>query len=84
MVILLSGDFHNNARGEIRYITKECIISCYNKHLYDKIKYHIILGDAGFLWPKKLNRDKDNYKILSKRKFPILCGICCQEEFFYF
>jgi hypothetical protein len=73
MAILLSGDFHANATGEIRYITKERLISCYNKELYDKIKYHIILGDAGFLWPKNADRDKENYKILSKRKFPILC-----------
>ena len=73
MAILLSGDFHNNARGEIHIITKESLISVYEKKLYSKIKYHIILGDAGFLWPKYDNMDSESFEILSKRKFPILC-----------
>jgi 3-oxoacid CoA-transferase subunit A len=73
MAILLSGDFHASARGEIEIIKKETLLSYYGKELYSRIKYHIILGDAGFLWPKLGNNDKQNYKILSKRKFPILC-----------
>jgi len=73
LAILLSGDFHGGVRGEIDIITKESLLSCYEKELYDTINYHIILGDAGFLWPKYENMDKENFKVLSKRKFPILC-----------
>jgi len=73
MAILLSGDFHSGVRSEINIIEKEALLSCHGKELYDKIKYHVILGDAGFLWPKREKRDKDNFKILSERKFPILC-----------
>jgi hypothetical protein len=73
MAILLSGDFHNGVRGELATITKKRLLSIYEKELYDKIKCHVILGDAGFLWRKQDNMDKENFKVLSKRKFPILC-----------
>ena len=76
MAILLSGDFHNGACGEMRLINRKRLLSCYEKELYDKIKYHIILGDAGFLWPEYndyKNIDLENFKELSERKFPILC-----------
>jgi hypothetical protein len=73
MALLMSGDFHSGVRGEIHIIKKEALLSCYGKTLYERIKYQIILGDAGFLWPKYENMDKQNFKILSKRKFPILC-----------
>jgi hypothetical protein len=74
MSILFSGDFHNGVRGEIDIITKESLLSCYGQELYESITYHIILGDAGFLWPnREEDLDKRNFKILSERKFPILC-----------
>jgi hypothetical protein len=73
MSILLSGDFHNNAREEIMYMNKLYLIECYGQKLYDEINYHIILGDCGFLWPGQDERDAYNYEILSNRSFPILC-----------
>jgi hypothetical protein len=73
MAILLSGDFHNDARGEIGIITKKYLVSEYEEELYNRISYHIILGDAGFLWPNQENTDAFNFDILSERKFPILC-----------
>jgi len=73
MALLLSGDFHNGVRGELNIITKEYLLSQYDKELYDSVKYHIILGDAGFLWPNQEDLDKHNFEILSERKFPILC-----------
>ena len=73
MAILLSGDFHNGVRGELSRITKDSILSRYDNELYDKIRYHIILGDAGFLWPNQEKLDKHNFEVLSERDFPILC-----------
>ena len=73
MPILFSGDFHCGVRGEIDIITKESLLSRYGQTLYDTITCHIILGDAGFLWPNQDDLDKHNFEILSERKFPILC-----------
>jgi len=75
MSILLSGDFHNDARGELAYLTKEYLIERYNRKLFGEISYHIILGDAGFLWPGQDEREALLLKELSKRPFPILCVI---------
>ena len=73
MSVLFSGDFHNGVRGELRIITKESLLSVYEQELYESINYHIILGDAGFLWPNQEGLDEENFKVLSERKFPILC-----------
>jgi len=73
MSILFSGDFHANAIGELKYITKKTLINKYKKTDYDEIKYHIILGDAGFLWPGNEKSDSFNFKALAHRPFPILC-----------
>jgi hypothetical protein len=73
MSILLSGDFHANAREELKFITKKTLINKYQKIEYDEIKYHIILGDAGFLWPENEKGDQYNFKVLANRPFPILC-----------
>jgi len=73
MAILFSGDFHAGARGELDLINKRRLINKYGEKLYNKIKYHIILGDAGFMWPDNAKKDEYNYKILSEREFPILC-----------
>jgi hypothetical protein len=72
MSLLLSGDFHSGVVGELRLITKKRLLSCYGKELYDGINYHIILGDAGFLWPKQEKLDRYNFRILSHRNFPVL------------
>jgi hypothetical protein len=72
MAILFSGDFHNGSRGELDLINKKRLLNHYGEKLYGKIKYHIILGDCGFMWPNNTKKDKFNYKELSKRKFPIL------------
>jgi len=73
MSILFSGDFHANALDELKFITKKTLINKYQKIEYDEIKYHIILGDAGFLWPGNEEGDQYNYKALANRPFPILC-----------
>jgi len=75
MSILFSGDFHANALNELNVITKSALLEKYKQDVFDKINYHIILGDAGFLWPGNEKTDLYNYKALGKRPFPILCVI---------
>jgi 3-oxoacid CoA-transferase subunit A len=75
MSILFSGDFHAGIAGELGIITKKALINKYKKGKFDKIKYHIILGDGGFLWPGNQKTDLFNYKTLANRPFPILCVI---------
>jgi len=72
MSILLSGDFHANADDELFTITKETLLEKYGQEKYDSIKYHIILGDAGFLWPGNESNESVYYWVLSKRPFPVL------------
>ena len=74
MSILLSGDFHANERNELNAITKIALIKKYQKK-YDDIKYHIILGDGGFLWPGNEKREEKNFKKLAERPFPVLSVI---------
>jgi hypothetical protein len=73
MSILLSGDFHANSQNELNSITKKSLIQKYRKDKYNKIKYHIILGDAGFMWLGNHKSDLFNYEVLAKRPFPLLC-----------
>ena len=73
MSILLSGDFHANADHELPLITQETLIKKYGQAQYDAIRYHIILGDGGFLWPGGEENEFINYRVLSQRPFPILC-----------
>jgi hypothetical protein len=73
MSILFSGDFHAAADYELPLITQETLIKKYGQTQYDTIKYHIILGDGGFLWPGGEENEFINYWALSKRPFPILC-----------
>jgi hypothetical protein len=47
----------------------------YKKEKFNKIAYHIILGDAGFMWPGNEKADLFHYKTLANRPFPILCVI---------
>lgn len=75
MSILFSGDFHANACQELSLITKKNLVKKYTQAKFDKIKYHVILGDAGFLWPGNLKSDEYNFKVLANRPFPILCVI---------
>ena len=74
MSILLSGDFHANEKNELNVITKIALIKKYQKK-YDDIKYHIILGDGGFLWPGNEKREEKNFKKLAERPFPVLSVI---------
>ena len=73
MSILLSGDFHNNAANELSLIAKNSLIQRYSQKLYDGIRYHVILGDCGFLWPGDWCSDINNFRELSMRPFPVLC-----------
>ena len=75
MSILLSGDFHANALDELSSITKTALVKKYRQEMFDEIKYHIILGDCGFMWPGNQKADLFNYKALAYRPFPILCVV---------
>jgi 3-oxoacid CoA-transferase subunit A len=75
MSILFSGDFHSNALGELSAITKETLLARYGRKTFDAITHHVILGDGGFLWPKNRRIDMYNFKVLSRRPFPVLCVI---------
>jgi len=72
MSILISGDFHANEDHELFSVTKNTLIRKYGQRKYDEIKYQIILGDAGFLWPGYEKIGIQNYAALSKRPFPVL------------
>ena len=73
MAILISGDFHAGAAGELSAITKRSLIQKYGEEMYSRIKCHIILGDGGFMWPNNQNTDRFNYKALKIRPFPVFC-----------
>jgi len=75
MSILFSGDFHAGECGELSYITKKALIKKHGVEKYNNIRYHIILGDGGFLWQGNHNTDLFNYKVLANRPFPVLCVI---------
>jgi 3-oxoacid CoA-transferase subunit A len=75
MAILFSGDFHANAVGELSNITKKTLVERHGQKTFESIRYHIILGDGGFLWPGNRRTDAYNFKILSYRPFPALCVI---------
>jgi hypothetical protein len=75
MSILFSGDFHANAVDELSSITKKALIKKYQLDKYNDIRYHIILGDCGFMWPGNQKIDLFNYKALARRPFPVLCVI---------
>jgi hypothetical protein len=73
MSILFSGDFHANARHELYEISRIPLLARFGQERYDAIRYHIILGDGGFLWPGNEEGDRHNFTVLNKRPFPILC-----------
>jgi hypothetical protein len=75
MAILFSGDFHANVQNELASITRKTLLAQFGAGLYHTIRYHIILGDGGFLWPKNQKADAYNYEILARRPFPVLCVI---------
>jgi len=73
MAILLSADFHgNNSNSEFYGVSEKRLKRKYSD-IYNKITYHIILGDGGFQTPQK--GITDYYKSLSRRQFPILSVI---------
>ena len=71
MAILFSSDFHENKNDEFFDISEKRLRENY-QHIYNDIKYHIILGDGGFPVPKDTTA-WSGYKSLSHRPFPILC-----------
>ena len=75
MAVLFSGDFHANAMGELSILTKKHLLSKFGLKKYTSINYHIILGDAGFLWPGNERTDLYNYCVFANRLFPVLSVI---------
>jgi hypothetical protein len=75
MAILFSGDFHANAVNELSAVTKTTLLASYGQKVFDSIRYQIILGDGGFLWPGNQRADAYNFQVLSRRPFPVLCVI---------
>ena len=75
MSVLLSGDFHANAQNELNAVTKKTLIETHGRKNYGNIRYHVILGDGGFMWPGNNKVDLANYEALACRPFPILCVI---------
>jgi 3-oxoacid CoA-transferase subunit A len=75
MSILFSGDFHANSNNELSTITKKTLLKQFGSKAYTAIKYHVILGDGGFLWLKNQKTDAYNCKVLAYRPFPVLCVI---------
>ena len=75
MSILFSGDFHSGEAGELGTITKQSLRKKFKPDKFNDIKYHIILGDGGFLWPGNQKTDLLNYETLAFRPFPILCVV---------
>jgi len=73
MSILFSGDFHANQVHELSVIKKRNLIIKYGQEKFNDIRYHIILGDGGFMWTGNQKTDLYNYKALVCRPFPILC-----------
>ena len=82
MSILFSGDFHANSRGELWFIKEETLLDNYGPEIYGGIKYHIILGDAGFMWRHNRERDIESYAALAKRPFPVLCVVGNHEPIY--
>jgi hypothetical protein len=79
MSILFSGNFICNRNQELRLISKNAIIKGYGLDKYNSVKYHIILGNAGFLRPGHEKQDKANYEALAHRPFPVLCVMGNQD-----
>jgi hypothetical protein len=75
MSVLLSGDFHANALGELSILTKKSLCKKYGIEKYQRINFHIILGDGGFLWPGNQRTDAYNYQTFACRPFPVLSVI---------
>ncbi|MDR2435074.1 MAG: metallophosphoesterase [Treponema sp.] len=75
MSVLLSGDFHGNAVGELSILTAKYLRSKYGVEKYKSITMHVILGDGGFLWPGNDRYDAFNYRTLARRPFPVLSVI---------
>jgi hypothetical protein len=75
MSVLLSGDFHGNAVGELSILTKKHLRSKYGIEKFRTINFHIILGDGGFLWPGNEKTDAFNYRTFAARGFPVLSVI---------
>jgi len=78
MSILVSGSFFanydlTNIGVDASLLTKNTLIKKYGQENYDKIRYHIILGDANFMWPGNDRAEKTKYGALAQRPFPILC-----------
>jgi hypothetical protein len=73
MSILFSGDFISNANGELSLISKKSLIKKYGQEKFNAIQYHIMLGNANFMFPDCQKVDKTNYEALAHRPFPILC-----------
>jgi 3-oxoacid CoA-transferase subunit A len=82
MSILFSGDFHAGVCNELHGITKRSLLKNYGKTLFNNIRYHIILGDGGFLWPGNFPTNIFNFRVLGNRPFPVLCVLGNHEPIY--
>lgn len=76
-MILLSGDLHANELHELTAINSRNVKLFCEKASISKsdIKYHIILGDTGLLWPGDAGKKNDEFIIdfLDHKSFITLC-----------
>jgi hypothetical protein len=81
MAIILSGDFHGNECHEMTAINTKTMKSfCSAKSVnYDDIKYHIILGDVGILFPNSWKEDMYNIEFFNSKPF-ITLGVLGNHE----
>lgn len=80
-MIICSGDFHGNEMHEMTAInTKAMKAYCTAKNVdYNDIKYHIILGDVGILFPNNFKEDMYNIEFFDSKPF-ITLGVLGNHE----
>jgi hypothetical protein len=73
MALLVSGTLSSEKNEEIGLITKKTLINGYGPDIFNKIKFHLIVGETDFMVPYYADTVKSNFDALSHRPFPILC-----------
>jgi len=81
MSILFSGSFNANRYGELSDLTRKKLTTYYGEERFNAIRYHIILGDAGFMWSGNERKNRSYYHTLDRRPFPIFCVLGNHDPF---